>query len=67
MTGIREGCILSSVLFSLYKEELAVRLRRKNAGGKVGEDWIGILLYADDVLVKSESVEELPRVIRCGE
>ena len=41
---------MSPTLFSLYtEEELAVRMRRINAGVKVGTDKVGLLLYADDV------------------
>ena len=47
--GVRQGCILSPTLFSLYTEELAVRLRRMNAGVRVGNEKIGVLFYADDV------------------
>ena len=43
---------MSPTLFSL--EELAVRMRRINAGVKVGTDKLGLLLYADDVVVMSE-------------
>ena len=38
----------------MYTEELAVRLRRMNAGVKVGRDKICTLLYADDVVVMSD-------------
>ena len=55
--GVRQGCILSQTLFSLYTEELAVRMRRINAGVKVGNAKICLLLYADDVVVMSESTE----------
>ena len=61
--GVRQGCILSPTLFSLYTEELSVRVRRMNAGVKIGEDKIGILLYADDVVVLSESAEEFQKIL----
>ena len=57
--GVRQGCILSPTLFNLYTEELATRLRRMNAGVSVGNDKVCALLYADDVVVMSESAEEL--------
>ena len=61
--GVRQGCILSPTLFSLYTEELAVRMRRMNAGVSVGGDKVCMLLYADDVVVMSESAEELQRLL----
>ena len=39
--GVRQECILSPILFSLYTEELAARMRRLNAGVRVGNDRIG--------------------------
>ena len=47
----------------MYTEELAVRLRRMNAGVKVGRDKICTLLYADDVVVMSESAEEFQSIL----
>ncbi len=55
--GVRQECILSPTLFNLYTEGLAARFRRKDAGVRVGEDKICVLLYADDVVVMSESGE----------
>ena len=48
---------MSPTLFILYTEELAARMRRLNAGVRVVNDRIGVLLYVDDVVVKSESVD----------
>ena len=61
--GVKQGCILSPTLFSLYTEELAARIRRMNVGVKVGEDKILMLLYADNVVVMNESAEELQSVL----
>ena len=49
---------MSPTLFSLNTEELAARMRRLNAGVRVGNDRIGALLYADDVEVMSELADE---------
>ena len=61
--GVRQGCILSLILFSMYIEELVVRLRRKNARVRVGRDKVCMLLYADDVVVMSESAYELQSLL----
>ena len=56
--GVRQGCIMQLILFSMYTEELAVKLRT-NAGVRVGRDKVCMLLYADDVAVMNESAEKL--------
>ena len=61
--GVRQGCILSPTLFSLYTKELAARMRRMNAGVRVGNDRVCVLLYADDVVVMSESADELQSLL----
>ena len=38
-------------------------MRRLNAGVGVGNDRIGVLLYADDVVVMSESADELQSLL----
>ena len=43
----------------MHTEELAARMRRLNAGVRVGNDRIGVLLYADDAVVMCESADEL--------
>lgn len=48
-------CSLSPTLFSLYTEELAARDRIMNAGVRVGDDKICMLLYADDVIMELNS------------
>ena len=54
---------MSPTLFSLYTEELAARLRRMNVGVSVGNEKICVLLYADDVVVMSESANELQSLL----
>ena len=61
--GVRQGCILSPLLFGLYTEELAARMRQLDAGVKSGQDRLRMLLYADDALVMSEDANELQQML----
>ena len=45
--GLRQGCVLSPVLFSLYIDEITTRLRQKGMGVTCGNRLIPALLYAD--------------------
>ena len=57
--GVRQGCILSPVLFAMYTEELAVRVKEGNWGMRVGNEKLSLLMYADDIIIMSESSDEL--------
>ena len=57
--GVRQGCILSPLLFSLYTEEMAARLRRMDVGVHAGDKRLKLLLYADDAVIVSENGDEL--------
>lgn len=56
--GVRQGCILSPTVFSLYIEELVDGMRRMNAAVSVANDEICVF-YADDVVIVSQSADEL--------
>ena len=61
--GVRQGCILSPVLFALYTEELAVRMKEKGLGMKVGNEKLSLLMYADDIIIMSEKRDELQSML----
>ena len=63
VNGVRQGCILSPLLFGLYTEELAVRVNKCNKGIRVGDSRLNVLLYADDIVVMSESSDDLQDVL----
>ena len=61
--GVRQGCVLSPLLFGVYTEDLAVRMRKIGGGLRVGNEVLSILLYADNIIVKNEDHEELQNIL----
>ena len=67
--GVRQGCVLSGLLFAVFIDDLATEL--ENAGicitlnGSDGEKIpLSNLLYADDLMLLADSLDELRRGIQ---
>ncbi len=57
--GVRQGAVLSPALFSLFMSEVVEEWRRLGIGVKIGSRTIAGLLYADDVVLIADSIEQL--------
>lgn len=57
--GVRQGCMLSPMLFLLYINGLAEEIKRRGRGVLYGNIRISILLFADDIVLLAENKEDL--------
>ena len=51
--GVKQGGILSPMLFNVYMDQLSIRLNRSGIGGDIGGHLINHLCYADDLCLIS--------------
>ena len=53
--GVRQGAVLSLILFTVYIDELLQRLSKLGIGCHFGHHFVGSLCYADDLSLLSPS------------
>ena len=54
--GVKQGCPLSRTLFGMYVDEVSDYIeRRGDKGAQIAGTWISLLLYADDIVLISDS------------
>ena len=66
--GVKQGAVLSSILFCIYIDDLIKRLRRNRTGSWINGDFVGIIVYADDIVLLSPTLDGLQEMINtCSE
>ena len=65
--GVRQGGVLSPLLFSLYVDDLLVKLKENGIGCNIGQHFVGAFGYADDLILLSPTVYGMEIMIKICE
>ena len=65
--GVRQGGISSPLIFTVYVDELIMRLKKSGIGCYVGHEFYGCLGYADDFKLLCPSVKGLRKMLHICE
>ncbi len=58
-SGLKQGCIISPILFNLYINDLAPALKDIELGSDIGGEHACLLLFADDIVCMVDNESDL--------
>ena len=59
MNGLKQGCMLSPLLFNLFINNLVETINSLGLGVDIGQEKVSVLLYADDLVLVAETEADL--------
>ena len=61
--GVKQGAVLSAILYCIYMNDLYKKLREKKTGCWINGDFVGIVGYADDNFLMSPTLDGLQEML----
>ena len=66
--GVKQGGVLSPVLFTVYVDQLYSRLAKSGSGCYIGHQFMGAFGYADDIVILAPTIRSLKNLLKiCDE
>ena len=65
--GVKQGAVLSAVLYCIYTNGLFEKLRKLNIGCKIGTSYNGGVGYADDIFLMCPTLDGLQKMLNVCE
>ena len=62
-SGVRQGSTFSPALFNAFINVFIVNIRNNNIGCHINSNFLGVIMYADDLLLLSASVDGLQKML----
>jgi len=67
MNGVKQGGVLSPILFCVYIDDLLKSLAEANVGCYIGSCFVGVLAYADDLVLLAPTATAMRRMLHICE
>ena len=61
--GLRQGCVLAPLFFSLFMNVLVKGIRERVKGVRVGDAMVAMIMFADDIVLTMENGAELQKAL----
>ena len=65
--GVKQGAVISPILFAVYYDELIAKLARSGYGCRISQHFVGALSFADDISLLSPSLQGLQYMVNICE
>ena len=62
LNGVKQGAVLSPVLFCVYVDDLLIALSQAGVGCFIGSTFVGALAYADDTVIMAPTASAMRKL-----